>query len=120
MTKWNDFNFGMKADGRTIHYSSGMLMKRSKRSIPFVPGLMLVLLGATVLLAPRLIFYALGILLVFLGVLFWAVAWKVMQLRQKFIAIQKNLDSRIEVHQVRMRQAPIEVEEDPDVKITFH
>lgn len=120
MTRWNDLNLSLKNRSGIEGGSASIIVRRSKRGIPFIPGLALVLLGATIILAPRLIFYALGVLLLFLGLLFWGIAWKVMQLRQKFIAIQRNLDGRVEIHQMRMRQSPVDIEEDPDVKITFH
>ena len=71
---------------------SGSVILSTKRSIPFLPGLLLVALGVVVLIAPRLVLGAIAFCLLALGGLLCYVAYKVVALRRRLHSLAKNFE----------------------------
>jgi hypothetical protein len=67
----------------------------SKRGIPFLPGLLLIALGAVVLIAPRLVLAVLAIFLLSLGTLFCYLVYKFMALRKQINNLTMNFESSL-------------------------
>ena len=112
--------WGYAAVQRGRGRSFNLIVQRSQKGVPFVPGLGLIAIGLVVLIAPKLIFYALGMLLLLVGCVVSVVAWKVLQFRKRFLEMQANLGGRVEVHQIRPRQTSGQFDDDPDNTIIIH
>lgn len=69
----------------------------SRRSFPYLPGLILVAVGACVLIAPKLLFYAVGSLLITFGLLACFLAWKVMRVIHRFSSLRDQIQGRVEI-----------------------
>jgi drug/metabolite transporter (DMT)-like permease len=71
---------------------SGPVFVSTRRGIPFLPGLLLIVLGVVVLLAPRLVLGAIAMCLLALGGLFCYVAYKIISLRKQLNTLAKNFE----------------------------
>ncbi len=67
----------------------------TKRGVPFVPGLLLMALGITALVAPRLIFGAIAFCLLALGFLFCYLAYRIAVFRRQINSLAKNLEGSL-------------------------
>lgn len=74
---------------------SGSVFVSTKRGIPFLPGLLLIALGATVLLAPRLVLAVIAFCLLVFGGLFCYVAYKIVALRKQLNTLAKNFEGSV-------------------------
>lgn len=67
----------------------------TKKGVPFVPGLLLIVLGIIALVFPRLIFGAIALCLLALGGLLCYVAYKIALLRRHINSLAKNLEGSL-------------------------
>jgi hypothetical protein len=94
----------------------------SRRSFPYLPGAILVAVGACVLIAPKLLFYAVGSLLITFGLLFCFLTWKIMRVIHRFSGLRDQIQGRVEI----LRDTPSPqsrfrvITEEDDGKYTVH
>jgi hypothetical protein len=103
-----------------IEYSRENLVKQGTRSFPFIPGVLFLGLGLLVIAAPRLVIVALAGILLFLGALFCFVAWKFIQLKNRFAAMTRDLEGKIQVQAFQVRPRPETSVETDSKKIVYH
>ena len=87
----------------------------------FLPGAILVLLGFSALIAPRLILAVLAICLVTLGIVFCSLAWKFLRFKKTLDRALRQVEGRIVV--TSSRQKPLTAAKDiyfDDKKIILH
>ena len=100
--------------------SSFVLISKSKRGFPFLPGLCLIALGVTVLLFPRLFLTAIAVCLVGLGALFCYLAYKFIMLRKQLGSLAKSMESSLYGSSFRSRKADTEFTEIDKDTIVYH
>ena len=103
-----------------IHVAKAKLADKSRRSFPFMPGLLLLLLGAVILIAPRFVMAVFAMFFIFLGVLFCYLAWKFMRFRKQLSSLTRELDGRIQVQAFHIRTPDTEPVEPDSKKIIYH
>ena len=108
------------------HYSSwgpkfsGVVVTSSRRSAPFIPGLLLICLALVVIAAPKLVFGAIAFVLLSLGMLLCYVAYRVMRLKRQLSDMAKDLEKRFYVQSFPMDKPDIDVTDIESKKIILH
>ena len=89
----------------------------------FAPGVLFVVLGCMVLIAPQFLLALGAVFFLLVGVLLVFAGWKLMQLKRKVEAIAKNIEGRISVQTLQVR-APVDQfsvpREEQQKKIILH
>ena len=67
------------------------------------PGILFIILGVSAMLSPQLIVYLLAVSLIVFGVVFCLLAWKFVELKNRFHLVTKEISSRVVVHGVDLR-----------------
>jgi hypothetical protein len=101
-------------------FSSSQVFTKSKRGIPFLPGLLLILTGLVVLVAPRLVLGAIAAVLLMLGFLFCYVAYKFMMLRKQMSAFAKSVEGSLYSGGFKSTKPDIDVTDLDSDKIVYH
>ena len=109
------------------HHLTVSLVGHSKRSFPFVPGILLMALALVVVFAPRLLLGALALILFIFGAFLCFLAWKFMQFKRHLTRLSKELEGKFQVqafhvHDGEAQNSDIEVEpgEPEGKKVVFH
>ena len=93
---------------------------QTKRSVPFIPGALLILLGVVVLLAPRLLLAAIAFCLLALGGLFCYVAYKIVAIRKQINTLSKNIESSLYTGSFTRSKSDIDITDLDEKKIILH
>ena len=111
---------GSNPANKHLVWSSSVIVKKSQRSIPFLPGLILLGLGFVLLLAPRLVLGALALGLLILGAVLCYVAYKFVMLRKQIGTLAKNLEGSMYSSSFRGSKLDPDIIEIEDNKIIYH
>jgi uncharacterized membrane protein len=95
-------------------------MNKSQRTIPFLPGLVVLALGIVLLVAPRLVLGALAICLLTLGVFLCYVAYKFVMLRKQLNSLAKNMESSLYTASYKAGKPDGDIIEVQGEKIVYH
>ncbi|MBX7143128.1 MAG: hypothetical protein K1X79_01630 [Oligoflexia bacterium] len=100
-------------------FRANLVGVRWRRFLVFIPGALLCLLGAAVLLAPRLVAFLVALFLVCLGALASFGAYRVLQMKARLEQVMRQFDGRISIQAMNIQpeQAEPQVE---SKKIIFH
>jgi hypothetical protein len=93
------------------HFSTGKIVKVSPQSVPFIPGLGLILLGAVIFLAPKFFLAAVATFFVLLGVAACYVAWKFMSFKRQVSKLAQEFQHNVDVK-------AFQVQNNDDIDIT--
>jgi hypothetical protein len=96
------------------------MIDKGQRSIPFIPGLVVLGLGIVLLLAPRLVLGALAICLLTLGVFLCYVAYKFAMLRKQLNGLAKSMESSLYTASFRGSKPDGDIIEVDGGKIIYH
>ncbi len=94
--------------------------RSGRRSFPFIPGLVLIVLGLLVLFAPRLLIAAIATVLFLVGGLLCFVAWKFMQFKRQLTTLARDLEGRIQVQAFHVKDPKSPFPDDEEKKIIYH
>ena len=100
--------------------SSSVFITKSKRGIPYLPGLLLLGLGIVLLIAPKLVLGALAFCLLTFGALMCYATYKISMFRKQVNTLAKNMESSFFTAGMRGSKPDIEVSEESESKIVFH
>ncbi len=101
-------------------WSSSVIINRSQRGIPFLPGIILLGLGVVLLVAPRLVLGALALCLLTLGIFLCYVAYKFVMLRKQINTLAKNMEGSLYGGAFRNSKSDSDVIEVDGDKIVYH
>ena len=99
---------------------SGVVFSSSRRTAPFVPGFLLILLALVVLVAPKLVFGALAFVLLTAGVLLCYVAYRIMRFKKQLSEMAKDFEKRFSVHSFPVDKPDIDITDLDSKKIVYH
>jgi hypothetical protein len=100
--------------------SSFFVLSKGTRTIPFLPGLLLIGLGITVLLFPRFFLAVIAMVLVLLGSLLCYITYKFMMLRKQLSSMAKNVESSFYGSSFRGDKPDIDISDLDRDKIVYH
>ncbi len=106
-TDWNSF-------------FSTRVVRDSKKGVPFVPGILLMVLGLVVLVAPRLVLATIALCLLVVGGVCCYVAYKLVAFRRQVQALTKSFESSFQSSSFHSRKPDIDITELESKKIVFH
>jgi hypothetical protein len=98
----------------------GAIFGSTKRGIPFVPGLLLILLGVVLVAAPRLLLAAIAVCLVTLGALFCYVAYRFISIRKQINTLSKDFERSLYTGNFQDGKPDIDISEFENKKIILH
>jgi hypothetical protein len=98
----------------------GAVSGTTKRGIPFIPGLLLILLGVVLVAAPRLLLASIAVCLVTLGVLFCYVAYRVISLRKQINTLSKDFERSLYTGSFHSGKPDIDISDFENKKIIMH
>lgn len=101
-------------------FFSTRVATKSQRGVPFVPGLSLILLGLTLLIAPKLVMGVLAFGLVMFGVMFCYIAYKLVAFRRQVQSLTKSFESSFSASGFPGHKADIDITESDSKKIVYH
>jgi hypothetical protein len=93
------------------HFSSSKVVTLSPQSVPFMPGIGLILLGAVIFLAPKFFLAAVAAFFVLIGVAACYIAWK-------FLSFKKQVSKLAEEFQHSVEVRAFHVQNNDDIDIT--
>jgi hypothetical protein len=96
------------------------VFKRGQRSAPYIPGLLLILLGVAVVVAPKLILGIAAAFIVALGAIFCYIAYKFIGLRKQFRNLAKNFQGPMYEGDFTSEKPDIDITELEEKKIVYH
>jgi hypothetical protein len=116
------YTFHMRSNlsGRHTPLNSSAVFNQGQRSIPFLPGLVVLALGIVLLVAPRLVLGAVAVCLLTLGLFLCYVAYKFVMLRKQISSLAKNMESSMYTGSFRAGKADGDIIEVDDGKIIYH
>lgn len=100
--------------------SSSVVINKGQRTIPFLPGLLVLGLGIVLLVAPRLVLGALAFCLLTLGIFLCYVAYKFVMLRKQINTLAKSMESSLYTGSFRTSKPDGDVIEIESGKIVYH
>jgi len=101
-------------------FFSGRIVKTGHRGIPFIPGLLLIVLGVVVLIAPRLVLATIALCLLSLGALFCYIAYKLVAFKRQVQSLTKTFEASFHSAGFDPGKRDIEVTEFESKKIILH
>lgn len=97
------------------------IIVKGRKSVIFLPGLFFILMALAVIVAPRFVLGILAGLLLFVGFTLCLIAWKFLQLRDKFATVTKTFGGKVQFQGFQIRDAADFDDLDSDEKkIIFH
>ena len=102
------------------YISSKQFVTIPPKSIPFLPGLFLMALGAVLFLAPKFFLAAVSSFLILLGFAFCYVAWKLISLKKQVSRLAEELRNTVEIRAFQVQNDDIDISEIDSKKIFFH
>jgi hypothetical protein len=93
------------------HFSTSKVVTFSPQSVPFMPGIGLILLGAVIVLAPKFFLAAVAAFFILLGVAACYIAWK-------FLAFKRQVSRLAEEFQNSVDVKAFHVQNNDDIDIT--
>ncbi len=106
-TDWNSF-FSTK------------VVTKSHRTVPFMPGLLLIVLGLTVLVAPKFVLGVIAFCLVMFGAIFCYIAYKLLAFRRQVQNLTKNFERGFSSSGFAGHKADIDITDIESKKIVYH
>lgn len=93
-------NRSRKQFGKPLNWSAD-------REVVFMisPGILLLLVGVGVILAPRFFLALMAVFFVTMGALFCFVGWKLVQLKRKVSKMARDFEAKVYVHGVQVARA---------------
>ena len=79
------------------HFSTTKVVTFSPHSVPFIPGIGLILLGAVILLAPKFFLAAVAAFFVLLGAAACYLAWKLVRFKRQVSKLAEEFQHTVEV-----------------------
>ena len=101
--------------------NNNSVVVNGKKSFVFLPGLFFILMAVAILVAPRFVLGILAGLLLFIGFSLCLLAWKFIQLKDKFTSVTKAFGSKVQFQGFQIKDSrDIEDSESDEKKIIFH
>jgi hypothetical protein len=88
--------------------------------MPFLPGLLLICLAVVVLVAPRLVFGAIAMVLLSLGLLLCYVAYRIVKFKRQLSDMARDIEKRFTAQGFPLDRPDIDITEVDDKKIVIH
>lgn len=104
---------------RTLN-TPGLVFNSSRRGAPFLPGLLLMLLAVVVLVAPKLVFGAIAVVLFAVGILLCYVAYRIVRFKRQLREMAKNFEAQFSKHDFPMDKPDIDITDLDAKKVVFH
>jgi Flp pilus assembly protein TadB len=93
----------------------------STRGVPFTPGVVLILLGAAVFLAPKLFLAAVGSFFVLIGVATCYIVWKFMSFKRNLSKLAEEFKNSVDIRTFKVKNSDdIDITESDSKKIFYH
>ncbi len=96
------------------------VVRGSQKGVPFVPGVLLIVLGLVVLFAPRLVLATIALCLLVVGGVCCYVAYKLVAFRRQVQALTKTFEGSFQASGFHSRKPDIDITELESKKIIFH
>ena len=101
-------------------FFSTRVVTKSHRGVPFVPGLLLIIFGLTLLIAPRLVLGVLAFCLVSFGAIFCYIAYKLVAFRRQVQNLTKSFEQSFSASGFTGHKADIDITDIESKKIVYH
>lgn len=102
----------------TILHST--VMQKGQRSFPYIPGLLLILLGIAVIVAPKLVLGIAAAFIMVIGGALCYLAYKIIGLRKQFKTLAKNFQGPMYGENFSSEKPDIDITEFEEKKIILH
>lgn len=99
---------------------SGVVLTSGRRGMPFLPGLLLICLAVVVLVAPKLVFGAIALVLLSLGLLLCYVAYRIVKFKRQLSDMARDIEKRFTAQGFPLDRPDIDITEVDDKKIVIH
>ena len=96
------------------------VFQRGQRSAPYIPGLLLILLGIAVVVAPKLILGIAAMFIIAIGAVFCYLAYKVIGLRKQLRTLAKNFQAPMYDTNFTSEKPDIDITDFEEKKIVYH
>jgi len=101
-------------------FLSTRVVTKSHRGVPFLPGLLLILLGLTLLVAPRLVMGVIAFSFVMFGMIFCYIAYKLIAFRRQVQNLTKGFERSFSATGFAGHKADIDITDSESKKIVYH
>lgn len=103
------------------HFSASKVVTIKPGSVPFVPGIGFILLGALIFLAPKFFLAAVAGFFIIVGAVCCYVAWKFMSFKKHVSKLADELHNSVDLRSFQAQNSDdIDITESDDKKIFFH
>jgi hypothetical protein len=103
------------------HLSTDKVVTVSPQSVPFMPGIGLILLGAVIFFAPKFFLAAVATFFVLLGVAACYVAWKFLSFKRQVTKMAQEFQHNVEVRAFQVQNHDdIDITELDNKKTYYH
>lgn len=103
------------------HFSSSKVITFSPQSVPFLPGVGLILLGAVIFFAPKLFLAAVATFFVLIGVAACYIAWKFLAFKRQVTKLAEEFKNSVEVRAFHVQNSDdIDITEIDNKKTFLH
>lgn len=96
------------------------VMQKGQRSFPYIPGLLLILLGIAVIVAPKLVLSIAAAFIMVIGGVLCYLAYKIIGLRKQFRSLAKNFQAPMYGETFGSEKPDIDITEFEEKKIILH
>lgn len=101
-------------------FFSTRVATKGQGGVPFMPGLLLIVLGLTLVVAPRLVMGVLAFGLVMFGVIFCYIAYKLVAFRRQVQSLTKSFEKSFSSGGFSGHKADIDITDSENTKIVYH
>jgi hypothetical protein len=102
------------------HLSAGKIITVSPQSVPFMPGVGLIILGAIIFLAPKFFLAAVATFFVLVGVAACYVAWKFMSFKRQVTKLAQEFQHTVDIRAFQVQNHDDIDITDIDTKKTYY
>jgi membrane protein implicated in regulation of membrane protease activity len=103
------------------HLSGAKVITTGPRGVPFMPGVGLILLGASIFLAPKFFLAAIGTFFVLLGVAACYIAWKFLSFKRQVTKLAEEFQSTVDIRAFQVQNNDdIDITDPDSKKIYYH
>lgn len=96
------------------------VFQRGQRSAPYIPGLLLIVLGIAVVVAPKLILGIAAAFIIAIGAVLCYLAYKVIGLRKQLRNLAKNFQAPMYDTNFASEKPDIDITDFEEKKIVYH
>lgn len=99
---------------------SGVVFSASHRGASFIPGVLLMLLAMIIIVAPKLVFGALAVVLFAFGLLLCYVTYRVIKFKRQLREMVGNFEKDFTAQGFPMDKPDIDITDSDSKKIVYH